>query len=240
MTREQIEIPSRFNGPPGSGHGGYVSGRLAEVLVEPAEVTLRAPTPLDKPLDLEWNGGTAGLRDGETLIAEGRAIEPLELEIPAPVGLEEAERARSRYRSHVSFRTCFVCGSSRTDAQRVYAGPVDDRSQAASPWTPADVWLDDGAGNVRPAFVWSVLDCPTYHGFFVDSEPGLAMLGRFAVRRIGPVRMGEPHVITAWRIARDGRKLLAGAALFTAEGGLRACARATMIEIDEIPEGARG
>jgi hypothetical protein len=239
MNPEQIEIPTDFNGPPGSGHGGYVSGRLAALVGEPAEVTLRAPTPLGKRLDSRRSDRTVELLDRGTLIAEGRAIEPFQLELPAPVGSEEAERARSRYRSHPSFRTCFVCGSAREGAQRVYAGPVDDRSQAATPWSPSDDWLDDGAGYVRPEFVWSVLDCPTYHGFFLDSEPRLAMLGRFAVCRVEPVPMAEPHVISAWRIARDGRKLLAGSALFTAAGGLRAYARATMIEIEEIPEGAR-
>jgi hypothetical protein len=240
MGRGRLEIPTRFNGPPGSGHGGYVSGRLAEMIGEPAEITLRAPTPLGTPLEVAREDGIVSLHDGGRLIAEGRAIEPLELELPAPVDLAEAERARSRYRGQVSFKTCFVCGRAREDAQRVYAGPVGEGSQAASPWTPSDDWLADGAGNVRPEFVWSVLDCPTYFGFYSGAEPGLAMLGRFAVRRLQPVPMGEPHVVTAWRIGRDGRKLLAGAALSSADGEPRAYARATMIELDEIPEGARG
>jgi hypothetical protein len=84
-----------------------------------------------------------------------------------------------------------------------------------------------------------VLDCPTYFGFYAGSEPGLAMLGRFAVRRVGPVRMGEDHVITAWSLGREGRKLFAGAALSRADGEPLALARATMIELDEVPEGAR-
>lgn len=236
---ERIEIPTRFNGPPGSAHGGYVSGRLAELLGEPAEITLRAPTPLGKPLEIAREEGAVRLLDGERLVAEARATEALELEPPAPVGLEQAERARSGYRGHHSFGTCFVCGLAREDAQRVYAGTVADRELAASPWKPVDEWLDDGEGNVRPEFVWSVLDCPTYFGFYAGSEPGLAMLGRFAVRRVGPVRMGEDHVITAWSLGREGRKLFAGAALSRADGEPLALARATMIELDEVPEGAR-
>ena len=240
MSPEQLEIPTELNGPPGSGHGGYVSGRIAALVGEPAEVTLRSPTPLGVPLAIEREGDVVRLLDRETLIAEGRPIEPLELDVPDPVDSAAAERARSRYGGHVSFKTCFVCGIAREDAQRVYPGPIGDGKRVASPWTPSDQWLSDGAGAVRPEFVWSVLDCPTYFGFYADSGPGLAMLGRFAVRRLGPVEMGEPHVITAWGIDRDGRKLLAGAALFTAEGELRACARATMIEIDQVPPGARG
>jgi hypothetical protein len=240
MAAERLEIPTRFNGPPGSGHGGYVSGRLAALVGEPAEITLRAPTPLGAPLEVSREHGEVRLLDGETLVAEARATEPLELELPAAVDLEQAERARAGYGGHVSFKTCFVCGKAREDAQRVYAGPVAGREQAASPWTPADDWLGDADGSVRPEFVWAVLDCPTYFGFYAGSEPGLAMLGRFAVRRLAPVRMGEPHVITAWRIGREGRKLFAGAALYGPEGEPRAYAKATMIELDQIPAGATG
>src|ERR671919_465244 len=104
MGGERLEIPTRFNGPPGSGHGGYVSGRLAELVGEPAEITLRAPTPLGTPLGVER----------------------------------------------------------------------EDGALAASPWTPSDDWLAEEDGSVRPEFVWSVLDCPTYFGFYVGSDPGLA------------------------------------------------------------------
>jgi hypothetical protein len=239
MNAERLEIPIEFNGPPGSGHGGYVSGRLAALVRGPAEVTLRAPTPLGRPLELDRDDSAVRLRDGETLIAEARGTDELPLEHPDPVDLEAAERARSRYRGHHSFKTCFVCGIARNGAQRVFPGPTDDRSQAATPWTPSDRWLADEDGLVRPEFLWSVLDCPTYFGFFADGEPGLAMLGRFAVRRVGEVRLGEPHLITAWRAGQDGRKLQAGSALFSAAGELRALARATMIAIEKIPQGAR-
>jgi hypothetical protein len=239
MESERFEIPAEFNGPPQSGHGGYVSGRLAALIPGQAEVTLRAPTPLGTPLAIEREDGAVGLRHGEILIAEARDMDELELEHPDPVDLEQAERARSRYRGHHSFRTCFVCGIERDRAQRVFPGPIEDRTQAATPWTPSDRWLADERGLVRPEFIWSVLDCPTYFGFFADRDPGLAMLGRFAVRRVGDVPLGEPHLITAWRTGQEGRKLFAGGALFSAAGELRALARATMIAIDEIPQGAR-
>ena len=57
------------------------------------------------------------------------------------------------------------------------------------------------------------------------------MLGRFAARQLGPVRAGEPHVVTGWRLATEGRKLLAGSALFTATGKAVGIARATWIRL---------
>ena len=43
-------IDPRFNGPPGSGNGGYTCGLVAGLLGGPAEVTLRLPPPLGTPL----------------------------------------------------------------------------------------------------------------------------------------------------------------------------------------------
>jgi hypothetical protein len=55
----QIIIDKRFCGPPNSGNGGYVCGRLARHIPGAAEVTLRAPPPLDTPLDaVATNDGT--------------------------------------------------------------------------------------------------------------------------------------------------------------------------------------
>src|SRR5436190_4787386 len=46
-----IIIGKRYCGPPNSGNGGYVCGRLASHIPGDAEIMLRAPPPLDKPLD---------------------------------------------------------------------------------------------------------------------------------------------------------------------------------------------
>jgi len=50
-------IPSRFCGPPGSGNGGYVCGRIAAYVDGPATVTLRRPTPLGAPMAIERDRG---------------------------------------------------------------------------------------------------------------------------------------------------------------------------------------
>ena len=46
-----MTIPRRFRGPPNSGNGGYVCGMLARNIAGAAEVTLRAPPPLETALD---------------------------------------------------------------------------------------------------------------------------------------------------------------------------------------------
>ena len=45
------------------------------------------------------------------------------------------------------------------------------------------------------------------------------------------VEAARPHVIVSWPIAVDGRKRHAGSAIFTADGELRAYARALWIEL---------
>jgi hypothetical protein len=239
---EVVEIREGLNGPPASGQGGYVCGLVSGLLSGPAEVSLRAPTPVGKPLQLERTATGAELRDGETLIAEGRSIDALGGEGPEPVGAEEAERARGRFEAaHESvFGHCFVCGTVREDSQRVWAGPVDDRSRVATPWTPSDDWLGDGAGAVRAEFVWAVLDCPPWFAVHLDRPPTTSMLVRLAVQSERAVQMGEPHVIVSSPISVEGRKQLAAAAVFTGAGDLCARGEALMIEVDEVPAEASG
>lgn len=68
---ETLIIAPRFCGPPGSGHGGYVCGRIAAYLDAPATVTLRRPPPLATAMtvELDHTATVRVLADG-TLIAE--------------------------------------------------------------------------------------------------------------------------------------------------------------------------
>ena len=47
-----IVIDKRYCGPPTSGNGGYVCGMLARNIRGAAEITLRAPPPLGRQLDI--------------------------------------------------------------------------------------------------------------------------------------------------------------------------------------------
>lgn len=55
-----LTVPSRFNGPPTSGQGGYSAGALAAHLDGPAAVSLRRPIPLDEALEVRAEDAARG------------------------------------------------------------------------------------------------------------------------------------------------------------------------------------
>ena len=89
-----VVVATQFRGPLESGNGGYVSGLLADYLLAPVaaegiEVTLRAPTPLDTPMEIRVDDEQASAYVGDTLI--GQALpKKLELEVPAPPSFAQA------------------------------------------------------------------------------------------------------------------------------------------------------
>lgn len=230
---ETIVVAHRFNGPRESGNGGYASGVIANRLDGAVEVNLRAPVPLDEPLELvEGEEASLRLLHGETLIAEARSLPGLDLAAPEPVGVEEARRASADYRAPGDgpFSDCFVCGPARgEDCFEVFAGPVAGRELVATPWTPP-AWAAGEDGEVRPEFVWATLDCPTYFASHLEGELTLSVLVRQRAELLAPVRAGEAHVVTAWPIEIEGRKRRAGAALLSADGETLAVAEALLIE----------
>lgn len=234
MAVETVTIDSRFNGPPDSANGGYVSGLLAAMIEGNAEITLRAPPPLNKALTLEpLDDGRVFLLDGETLLAEGRAT-TFDLELPAPVTLAEAKDASARY-SGVTFPRCFVCGSARADdgGLMILPGTVADRSVVAAPWTPsAD--LADAQGFVDPRFLWSALDCPSWFAHAALTPPeqvNFALLGRISAHIEQRPRTDQPCVVVGWRLKQEGRRIFSASALFDTDGQPLAWASATWIEL---------
>jgi hypothetical protein len=236
-----LVIVSRFCGPPDSGNGGYVCGLIAGYLDGPAEVTLRQPPPLETTLTLEHDAdGSIRVRDGQTLIAEATSsLNAPALQLPDPVSVQQARSAgaRSHLRLHPGqhpFPTCFVCGPDRRpgDGLRIMVGPVAGRELSADLWYPA-ADLTSANGHVRPEFIWAALDCAGGIGAIEDAIMGRApfLLGRLSARQIGEVKAGQPHVVTGWRLAAEGRKMLAGSALFAASGQPLAVAQATWIRI---------
>ncbi len=169
-------------------------------------------------------GGSVRVLHGSTLVAGGTCLPgSLDVELPGPVRVAEARAAgaRSRPRTHPQehpFPSCFVCGPHRQpgDGLRILAGPVAGRDLSADVWYP-DESLAQPDGYLRPEFVWAAPDCARAIGASGDAPGAPAyVLGRFSARQIGLIKTGEPHVVAGWRLAEDGRKLLAGSALFTA------------------------
>jgi hypothetical protein len=239
-----VLIPEALNGPAASANGGYACGSVARFIDGPAEVTLRAPVPLGRELGVSIDDdGSVVLRDGEELLAEGRAADGVDLAVPDPVGLDEARRASERYvgaEMPETFHNCFVCGVARPDALGVFAGEAEGRGLVASPWVPPEWTALQGV--VRDEIVWAVLDCPTYYATTLDGTRPLSMLGRLAAELIAPIDQGASHVVVGWPLGKEGRKHHAGSAILTAEGRVCARARALLIELRDsgVPQPADG
>jgi hypothetical protein len=218
------------------GHGGYVAGLLAEQLSAPVvQVTLRKPTPLDRPLVLELPSGegkSARLLDGELLLAEA-VPGTLELDVPDPPSLAAAAAAEAGSPSYYGERgvhpTCFGCSRLREpgDGLRVFAGPceVKGRPMVAARFSEGSSFATD-AGDVRALYALAALDCAGAFAFIVDGVRA-GLLGRIVLAMHREVRAEQELIVTGWQIGRDGKKLLAGTALFTADGELCASAKAT-------------
>jgi hypothetical protein len=234
-TLQEITINKRYCGPPDSANGGYACGTVARLIdSSAAEVTLHLPPPLDLPLNLDPTAGGARLLAEDDLIAEGWPLHDLELAVPRPVGLGEAEEASRHSPLHHThpFPTCFVCGPRRGagDGLRIVPGPVEGRELVAAPWIP-DSSLPGENGAVAEEICWAALDCPSGNALMLVADVGTAVLGRLAVCLERPVEIGGAYVVAGWPLARDGRKLDTASALFTSDGELAGFARARWIEL---------
>jgi hypothetical protein len=234
-----LTVAARFCGPAGVGNGGYVCGLIAGCLDGQAEVTLRLPPPLERPLAVERDDrGSVRVLDSETLIAEATPGRP-DLQIPDPVSVRQARSAaaRSPLRIHPElhpYPRCFVCGPDREpgDGLRILVGQVQGSELSAGTWTP-DKELAGPNGQVRPEFMWAALDCAGGIGALGDAvlDGAPFLLGRLAAHQIGEIKAGQPHVVVGWRLADEGRKVRAASALFTAHGQAVGIAQATWIRI---------
>jgi hypothetical protein len=242
MPVRTVVIPARFCGPPTTGNGGYTCALVASELGGTAQVTLRKPIPIERPLEIvpRENGAGALLKDAEALIAEG---EPIEWQTVTPSGLPaltfaEAIKAAERspaFRNH-PFPTCFVCGPQRAhgDGLRIFPGRVEPSAGLpagafAAPWIP-DASLPNANGIVHDEFIWAALDCPT--GFACDfPTAGTLVTGRLAAKLFGHVHVEEKCVLLSWPLGVEGRKHHAAAVLLGEDASVRAEARATWIKL---------
>lgn len=233
MPTELLTIDPRFHGPPRSGNGGYVCGLAARHLQGPCSVRLKAPPPLATELRLHSDADSARILQGDKLIAEAR-LAKLQLELPAPPEYNVAQQASQHFLgfSHHPFPSCFVCGPQRQpgDGLCLFPGPVSGSELIATTWQP-DASLADADGIVKPEFLWAALDCPGAFVLMPLPEGKGIVLGELIGDIVATARVGEAYVVCAWPIAREGKKYYAGTAVYTPEGALIACARATWIEI---------
>lgn len=211
-------IESRYNGPPGSGNGGWSAGMFAGAAggTAPVEVTLRRPPPLDT--ELSYADGEVRDPAGE-LVAEVRPAGVVDAVVP-PVDVETAREAATRYPGFVAhpYPGCFVCGPGRTDGLRIFPGRLPD-GRTAAPFRAPE--------QVSDVTVWAALDCPGGWTVLAPDRPYL--LGRIAVVVAARPAPGDECVVTGALIGVDGRKALVHTSLYGPAGQLLGAARATWI-----------
>lgn len=233
LKEKTIIIHKRFRGPPESGNGGYVCGRLSRFVEgNAAAVRLRVPPPLETEMEVRNSAEGVVLLHGEIVVAEARSARVL-LEVPPCPSHEEAEAASRRFPGFTShwFPSCFVCGPDRGsgDGLRIFPGPVEGRNMVACPWIP-DPSLAATKGLVSPEFLWAALDCP---GAFTFPRPakGVILLGELQAELFGDVLIGERCVLAAWELSHHGRKHQSATALFGESGACRGLGLATWFEV---------
>ncbi len=215
-----MEIPARFNGPPGSGNGGWSAGAFAvaagaTIGGPPVEVTLRVPPPLETELIV----ADGAVRDGDTLVASLAPAEgPLVPVAPVdPATAAEAARSYPGLTRH-PFPTCYVCGPERPEGLRIFPGPLPD-GRTAAPWlVPAEVGLPT---------VWAALDCPG--GWSALRNGRTYLLGRIAVTAEELPEPGSHCVVVGEATEFAGRKAMVNSSVYAPDGRCLATARATWI-----------
>jgi hypothetical protein len=127
---------------------------------------------------------------------------------------------------------CFTCGVERAegDGLRVFAGQVEGApaGHVACVWTPHAAFAD-AAGLIPAEVVWAALDCPGVFAWLVKEGRHGALLGTMTGEVIRRPGAGEPCIVTAWPLVREGRKETAGVALFSTDGELLARGRQVWI-----------
>jgi hypothetical protein len=215
-------IEKRYNGPEGSGNGGWTAGTVGSLIDGSAVVTLRVPPPLEVPYAIERRDGNIqvyGL-DGVLLATAAPAdvaCEPIE-----PIPFADAETASLSYPGLIShpFPTCFVCGPERApgDGLRLFTGRLDS-GDTATPWVVPD--------DISTPMVWAALDCPG--GWSVGIEERPYLLGRITTHVDRVPRPGDRCVVMGRLLGIEGRKAEVAAVLTGPDGSAFAWSRATWI-----------
>lgn len=226
---DSLVVPARFNGPAGSGNGGWSAGALAAYVDADGgavEVTLRQPPPLDTPMEVvEDDGVMTAMHEGApALVARRAALAPEG--VPA-VSMALAREAATRYpglEQH-PFPTCFTCGTEREpgDGLRIFPGRVDDldgRPRVAAPWV---------AGEADLRVVWAALDCAG--AWAADMEDRMMVLGRMTAEVLGTPVAGEEHVVVGLARGSEGRKHRTATTVVDPRGAVLGRAEQVWIEV---------
>ena len=222
MWGSPIRIDNWYQGPTGSGQGGWTAHRFASRLPGSITTAIRAPVPLDVELHVVGGDGRWELIDdhGVTILV-GETWEP-EFADTEPVTVDVARDARAGFAAYVPEHPvpfCFSCGLQH-DSMQGHAAPLGG-DRVASDWTVPD-WAVGPDGAVDGGVLWAALDCCT--AWWVCNSRGrrVAYTVQYAVEELAPLTPGATYAIVGWAGDRDpewqGRKRHGASAAFDADG----------------------
>ena len=259
QSATHLTIPLVANGPDGSGNGGWSAGLLAEHVRDSGggiAVNLRLPPPIGRPLRVQRTpDGVVQLLDDDAAADAPAVVATAEtahvdVDVPAEVRSVTPQRAEAAssgfpFRDAHPFPRCVACGTDRAPdeiALELHCGPVagvtvldelgEPSAVYADAWTPTANVADPAVPElVTLEACWSALDCPSAAPFADPAAELPSVLARIAVRIDRLPRVGEPHVLAAWRLGVDGRKQRSASALLNASGEVLAVAQALWIVV---------
>lgn len=235
MGGDTIRIGGWFQGPTGSGQGGWTAHRFVTAVgghdARPMTAAIKAAIPLEVDLAVRRRHDVWELvAPGGDAVMVASAWDP-DFADTAPVTVSEALEARRRFVDTVDEHpvpSCFSCGQ-LPDSMGVHAGPLGDGSDRfATDWT-VPAWATDDGGHVDPGALWAALDCCA--AWWVGWSRGrrVALTVQYAVEQLHELEPGATYALVGWGGDHDpewdGRKRHAASAAFDASG--RCVARAT-------------
>lgn len=227
-----VHVPGWFQGPTGTGQGGWTAQRFACLVDGPVSIALTAPVPLDVDLHVVRQSLPTGAGAERWTLVHHTAAGPVTVMIATPhdsgfpdtepVDVDRARAASALFDALVDDHPvpyCFSCGLQH-DSMGVHAGPLPD-GRFATDWR-APEWAITPDGVVDEGVMWAAIDCCAAWYVGYSREPRNAVTAQIAVEVSTPLRPDTTYALVAWSGDQsadwDGRKRHAASAAFDPDG----------------------
>lgn len=211
-------------------NGGYAAGVTAQLLSEPARVSLLKPPPIGRLLTAQRIESSVKIFDGDEVVLVAEPRGQLDIRVPnIDLAAARAAVAIPEILANHAAPTCVVCGPGRPDGFRIFPGSLGPGLVGTS-WRVPPIGCQEG-GAVPSPILWAALDCPggwCFEGGHVDFAPALVSQ---SVDILKPIHAGEEVIIVGWEKGRAGRKLSACTAALDLEGEPLAVSKQTCVVV---------
>jgi len=221
---EIVRVGQWFQGPTGSGQGGWTAQKFRTSIGEDVTVAIRRAIPLEVDLQVveagadTWHLIEPEEPDSPVLIANRWDADFASTDA---VPIADAVGASTRFPLHDEHPVplCFSCGQ-EPDSMQVQSGPLPD-GRWATEWR-VPTWAVDVDGAVDEGALWAAIDCA--QAWYAGNADGRreSLTVQLAVELLHPLEPGATYSLVAWQGTYprdwDGRKRGAGGAVFAADG----------------------